>query len=63
MNIADFVSHKQSLDTNRTGDAMREGVEVGTFNTAPYKEWLGVVACLILAALICVVLFAGGVLS
>jgi hypothetical protein len=34
---------------------MREALELGTFDTAPYKEWLGVVGSLIVAALV----FAG----
>ncbi len=38
---------------------MREALEFETFDIAPYKEWLGVVGSLILAALICAVLFAG----
>jgi hypothetical protein len=42
---------------------MREALELGTFDTAPYKEWLGVVGSLIVAALVCAVLFAGGVLN
>jgi hypothetical protein len=61
INVADFRSHKSSPDTNRKGAEMREPLELGTFDTAPYKEWLGVV--LIVAAFVCAVLFAGGVLN
>jgi hypothetical protein len=42
---------------------MRDDLELGTFDTGPYREWLGMVGSLIVAALICVALFAGGVLS
>jgi hypothetical protein len=42
---------------------MRERLEIETFDGAPYMEWLGVVGSLMVAALICAVLFAGGALS
>jgi uncharacterized membrane protein YjjP (DUF1212 family) len=42
---------------------MRDGFESELPDTAPYKEWLGVVGSLMVAALICAVLFAGGILS
>jgi hypothetical protein len=42
---------------------MREATELETFDTAPYMEWLEIVGSVIVAALICVVLFAGGVLG
>jgi len=60
MNVADFRSYKRSPDTKSNRCCMREVSEFGTFNTAPYKEWLGVVGSRILAALIYVVLLAGG---
>jgi hypothetical protein len=45
------------------GDAMRESFEVGTPDTAPYKEWLGVVGSIVVAALVGIALFSGGILS
>ena len=42
---------------------MRETLENGIPDTAPYKEWLGIVGSMAVAVLICVVLFAGGVLT
>jgi hypothetical protein len=63
MNVADFHSHKRSPYTNRKGAEMREPLELGTFDTEPYQEWLGVVGSLIVAAFVCTVLFAGGVLN
>jgi hypothetical protein len=43
------------------GVAMRETLESGIPDTAPYKEWLGLVGSMALAVLICAVLFAGAV--
>jgi CDP-diglyceride synthetase len=40
---------------------MRETLETGIPDTAPYKEWLGIVGTMALAVLICAVLFAGAV--
>jgi len=37
---------------------MRETLDPGTFDTAPYKEWLAVVGSLIVAALICAVVLS-----
>ena len=51
MNVADFRSYKRWPDTKANRCCMREASEFGTFDTAPYKEWLGVVGSLILAAL------------
>ena len=42
---------------------MREILESEIPDTAPYKEWLGIVGSMLVAVLICVVLFAGGVLT
>jgi uncharacterized membrane protein YjjP (DUF1212 family) len=42
---------------------MRNSFESEIPDTAPYKEWLGVVGSLMVAALICAILFAGGILS
>jgi len=40
---------------------MRKTVEKRIPDTAPYKEWLGIVGTMALAVLICAVLFAGAV--
>jgi hypothetical protein len=42
---------------------MREILESEIPDTAPYKEWLGIVGSMGVAVLICAVLFAGGVLT
>jgi hypothetical protein len=52
ISVADFASHKVSAETIRTGDAMRESLGTSSFDPAPYKEWLGVVGSLIVAALV-----------
>jgi CDP-diglyceride synthetase len=41
---------------------MREIFESEIPDTAPYKEWLGIVGSMLVAVLICI-LFAGGVLT
>jgi hypothetical protein len=43
------------------GVAMRETLKDGIPDTAPYKEWLGFVGTMVVAVLICAVLFAGAV--
>jgi len=43
------------------GGAMRETLESGIADTAPYKEWLGLVASMMVPVLICALLFAGGI--
>jgi hypothetical protein len=45
------------------GGVMREPFEFGMPDTAPYKEWLGVVGSIVVAALVGIVLFSGGILS
>ena len=40
---------------------MREAFKSGIPDTAPYKEWLGIVGAMAVAVLICAVLFAGAV--
>jgi len=40
---------------------MRKTLEGGIPDTAPYKEWLGLVATMAVAVLICAVLFAASV--
>jgi len=53
MNVADFRSYKRWPDTKANRCCMREASEFGTFDTAPYKEWLGVVGSLILLLYLC----------
>jgi hypothetical protein len=45
------------------GDAMRDTLDKGIPDTAPYKEWLGIVGSMMAAVLICVVLFSAGFLT
>ena len=45
------------------GGAMRESLESGMPDTAACKEWLGIVGSIVVAALVCAVLFSGGVLT
>lgn len=42
---------------------MRDSYDTGMPDTAPYKEWLGVVGSIVVAALVGVILFSGGILS
>jgi hypothetical protein len=42
---------------------MRDYSELGIPDTAPYKEWLGIVGSMVVAALVGVVLFSGGILT
>jgi CDP-diglyceride synthetase len=42
---------------------MRDNLQPGIPDTAPYKEWLGIVGSMMAAVLICAVLFSAGVLT
>jgi uncharacterized membrane protein YjjP (DUF1212 family) len=42
---------------------MRNRLDRGIPDTAPYKEWLGIVGSMMAAVAICAVLFAGGFLT
>jgi uncharacterized membrane protein YjjP (DUF1212 family) len=42
---------------------MLEELEREIRDTAPYEEWLGVVGSIVVAALVCAVLFSGGILT
>lgn len=42
---------------------MREFSEIEIPDTAPYKEWLGIVGSMVLAVLVCAFLFSTGVFS
>jgi hypothetical protein len=57
------VGTGDGITVHRTGGAMREIFESEIPDTAPYKEWLGIVGSMLVAVLICAVLFAGGVLT
>jgi len=57
-----FPTHQTQDKRSRMGGvAMRKTLEGGIPDTAPYKEWLGLVATMAVAVLICAVLFAAGV--
>jgi len=58
-----FAGTGGGITDHRTGGAMREILESEIPDTAPYKEWLGIVGSMLVAVLICAVLFAGGVLT
>jgi hypothetical protein len=45
------------------GGAMRDYSELGIPDTAPYKEWLGVVGSMLVAALLGIVLYSGAFLT
>jgi hypothetical protein len=68
---APIVAHKgrgpgdaaRQRKRNRMGSAMRDSYDMGIPDTAPYKEWLGVVGSIVVAALVGVTLFSGGILS
>jgi hypothetical protein len=45
------------------GGAMRDYEELGIPDTAPYKEWLGVVGSMLVAALVGIVLYSGAFLT
>jgi hypothetical protein len=45
------------------GCAMRDYSKLGIPDTAPYKEWLGVVGSMLVAALVGIVLYSGAFLT
>jgi hypothetical protein len=64
--VAKIFSHKASRARRghkATGDVMRDNLQREIPDTAPYKEWLGVVGSVMAAVLICVVLFSAGFLT
>jgi hypothetical protein len=63
--VAKIFSHNPSSSetAQSTGDAMRDTLDKGIPDTAPYKEWLGIVGSMMAAVLICVVLFSAGFLT
>jgi hypothetical protein len=52
-----------AVGRTRGGSAMREFSEIEIPDTAPYKEWLGMVGSMVLAVLVCAFLFSTGVFS
>src|SRR5262249_37554972 len=50
-------------DNHRGGGAVAGLFGSESPEPAPYKEWLGIVGSMLVAVLICAVLFAGGVLT
>jgi hypothetical protein len=42
---------------------MRDNLQRGIPDTAPYKEWLGIVGSMMAAVLICAILFSAGFLT
>ena len=68
--VAHFLRHKRLVGHGRCtnqrsiwGDAMRDDLELGIPDTAPYKEWLGVVGSMLVAALVGIVLYSGAFLT
>ena len=68
--VAHFLRHKRLVGHGRCtsnerhgGDAMREHPEFEIPDTAPYKEWLGVVGSMLVAALVGIVLYSGAFLT
>jgi hypothetical protein len=63
--VAKIFSHNPSSSetAQSMGDAMRDTLDKGIPDTAPYKEWLGIVGSMMAAVLICVVLFSAGFLT
>jgi hypothetical protein len=47
----------------RMGGAMRESLGNEIPDTAPYTEWLAIVGSIVVAVLVCAVLFSNGVLT
>jgi hypothetical protein len=61
--VAKIFSHNPSRTAQSMGDAMRDTLDKRIPDTAPYKEWLGIVGSMMAAVLICAVLFSAGVLT
>jgi hypothetical protein len=52
-----------AAQVNRRGGVMRESFEIEMPDTAPYKEWLGMVGSMALAVLVGAILYSAGVWS
>jgi len=50
-------------DLSRRGGAMRESSGNEIPDTAPYTEWLAIVGSIVVAVLVCAVLFSNGILT
>jgi hypothetical protein len=50
-------------DLTRRGGAMRESLGNEIPDTAPYTEWLAIVGSIIVAVVVCAVLFSNGILT
>ena len=65
-NCPDFSLTKRPRDSemadSRRG-AMREALGNETPDTAPYTEWLAIVGSIVVAVLVCAVLFSNGILT
>jgi hypothetical protein len=63
--VAKIFSHNLVAGSGdgTTEDAMRDNLQRGMPDTAPYKEWLGIVGSMVAAVAICAVLFSAGFLT
>jgi hypothetical protein len=66
--IVPFFLHKRSRDRRwqiqgRRGGAMRESLGNEIPDTAPYTEWLAIVGSIVVAVLVCAVLFSDSILT
>jgi hypothetical protein len=50
-------------DSRSKGGAMRESLGNEIPDTAPYTEWLAIVGSILVAVLVCAVLFSNGILT
>jgi hypothetical protein len=50
-------------DLRSKGGAMRESFGNEIPDTAPYTEWLAIVGSIVVAVLVCAVLFSNGILT
>jgi len=66
--LSEFFFTKQSrdremVDLRSKGGAMRESLGNEIPDTAPYTEWLAIVGSIVVAVLVCAVLFSNGILT
>jgi hypothetical protein len=61
--VAKISSHNRSRTAQSMGGAMRDTLDKRIPDTAPYKEWLGVVGSMMAAVAVCAVLFSAGILT
>jgi hypothetical protein len=60
---APMIAVTGMVDSSRRGGVMRESFEIEMPDTAPYKEWLGMVGSMALAVLVGAILYSAGVWS